>query len=102
MQNKQTELVILATAKAKAGKEAELESALRECAGPTREQPGCIQFMLLRAANDKGTIVGYERWASEADHERHLKGPHVERLMTRMADILATPPDILAFTAIDE
>jgi len=57
MQTKKADLVILATAKAKAGKEAELESALRECAGPTREQ---------------------------------------------MAGILAAPPDIVAFDAIDE
>ena len=102
MQTKKTDLIILARAKAKPGKEAELESALRECAGPTRAQPGCVQFMLLRAANDRATLVGYERWASEADHQLHLKGAHVQRLMARMADILAAPPEIVAYAAIDE
>jgi quinol monooxygenase YgiN len=102
MLTKKTDLIILATAKAKPGKEAELESALRECAGPTREQPGCVQFMLLRAASDKATMVGHKRWASKADHDRHLKGAHVQRLMTRIAEILQAPPDIVAYAAIDE
>ena len=102
MNAKKADVIILATARAKRGKEAELESALRECAGPTRQQPGCVQFFLLRAENDRSTIVGYERWASDADHQQHLKGPHIQRLMSRMADILAGPPDIVSYQAIDE
>jgi quinol monooxygenase YgiN len=102
MKAKKTDVIILATARAKPGREGDLESALRECAGPTREQPGCVQFFLLRAANDKSTIVGYERWASEADHQSHLQGAHIQRLMARMADILDGPPEIVAYDAIDE
>jgi len=70
-----TDVIVLAAARAKPGKEGELEAALREAAGPTREQPGCVQFLLLRVAGDRSTIVGYERWASEADHQKHLQGP---------------------------
>jgi len=102
MKAKKTDVIILATARAKPDKEGDLESALRECAGPTRQQPGCVQFFLLRAANDRSTIVGYERWASEADHQQHLEGAHIQRLMSRMADILVAPPDIVAYQVIDE
>ena len=102
MKRTKTDLIVLATARAQPGKEAELEAALREAAGPTREQPGCVQFLLLRAQSDKSTLVGYERWASEADHQKHLKGAHIQRLMTRMADILAAPPSIVSYEALDE
>ncbi|HEY0871190.1 MAG TPA: putative quinol monooxygenase [Acidothermaceae bacterium] len=102
MKAKKTDVIVLATARAKPGKESDLEDALRECAGPTREQAGCVQFFLLRAADDKSTIVGYERWVSEADHQRHLKGAHIQRLMARMADILSGPPEIVAYETIDE
>jgi quinol monooxygenase YgiN len=61
-----------------------------------------VQFFLLRAANDKSTIIGYERWASEADHQRHLKGAHIQRLMARMADVLTGPPEIVSYDVIDE
>lgn len=102
MKASKTDLVVLASAQAKPGKEAELESALREAAGPTRQQPGCVSFTLFRATSDRGTIVGFERWASPADHERHLRGAHVQKLMAAMADILAGPPNIVSYEIVDE
>lgn len=102
MRANKTDVIVLATARAKPGSEGELEAALREAAGPTREQPGCVQFLLLRVANPKSTIVGFERWASEADRQKHLKGAHIQRLMTRMADVLAGPPNIVSYEVLDE
>jgi quinol monooxygenase YgiN len=102
MKTKKTDVIVVATARAKAGKEADLEAALREAAAPTREQQGCVQFLLLRATGDQSTMVGFERWASEADHQKHLKGAHIHRLMSRMADLLAAPPSIVSYEAIDE
>jgi len=67
-----------------------------------RKQPGCVQFTLLRVANDRSTIIGYERWASEVEHQQHLKGVHVQQLMSRMAEIIAGPPSIISYEAIDE
>jgi quinol monooxygenase YgiN len=52
--------------------------------------------------NAKSTVVGYERWASEEAHQQHLQGAHVRQLMARMADILAAPPTIVSYEAIDE
>jgi quinol monooxygenase YgiN len=102
MKARKTDVIVLATARARPGMEDELEAALREAAVPTREQPGCVQFLVLRAADDKSTIVGYERWVSEADHQKHLQGPHIQRLMSRMASVLAAPPNIVAYEALDE
>jgi quinol monooxygenase YgiN len=96
-----SDLVVLATATAKPGKEADLEHALREAAVPTRAQPGCVQFALLRSVAAPSTIVGFERWSSEADHQRHLEGAHVKKLMGRMADILAQPPSIVSYEILD-
>jgi quinol monooxygenase YgiN len=50
MTPKTAQIIVLATAKAKPGKEAELERSLRDVAGPTRAQPGCLQFELYRSA----------------------------------------------------
>ena len=102
MKTSKSDLVVIASAKAKPGKEADLEGALREAAGPTRRQPGCVEFRLLRMAGAPATIVGFERWASEADHQKHLQGAHVQRLMQRMADILAEPPSIVTYEVLDE
>lgn len=40
--------------------------------------------------------------ASEVDHQQHLKGAHVQRLLARLADILAEPPKIVSYEVIDE
>jgi quinol monooxygenase YgiN len=99
---RKTDLIIIAEAKALPGKEKELENALREVAEPTRAQPGNVAFSLYRSEGDPSVIVGYERWASKNDHDRHLQGPHVKKLMTAMANLLAGPPDIVSFEIVDE
>jgi quinol monooxygenase YgiN len=98
---KSSEYVVIASATAMPGKEADLEQALRDAAGPTRAQSGCVGFQLLRAKNNRATIVGFERWASVADHENHMKGEHVQILLRRMAGILAGPPTIVSYETVD-
>ena len=95
-------ILVIANATAKPGKEGELIAALREVAGPTRAQPGCIRFGLYQPDGAGATIVGIERWASAADHERHLAGAHVQRLASRMVDLIEEPPRIVSYTVIDE
>jgi quinol monooxygenase YgiN len=60
-----------------------------------------VGFSLYRSADDPAVIVGYERWASMADHQRHLQGAHVQTLMSAMANVLAEPPQIVAYTILD-
>jgi len=98
---KRSDLIILATARAKAGQEKNLERALRDVAAPTRKQPGGVPFSLYRPASDPAVIVGVERWASEDDHHRRLQGAHVQKLMSAMADIVAEPPQIVSYEIID-
>lgn len=93
---------VIASARARPGSEAELERALREAAGPTRAQPSCVEFRLIRQKGDPSTIIGYERCVSAADHQNHLEGAHVEALMQRMAAVLARPPTIVSYEVHDE
>jgi quinol monooxygenase YgiN len=92
---KTTEIVVLATAKAKPGMEADLERALRDVAAPTRAQPGCLEFQLYRSTQNPAAITAFERWSSEEDHERHLQSNHVKTLITRFEGSLAAPPEII-------
>jgi quinol monooxygenase YgiN len=100
--SKKSDLIVIAVAKAKSGNEHDLNQALREVAGPTRAQPGCISFGLYRSTEDPCVILGIERWASEEAHDRHLQGAHVQRLMSKMMPVLAEPPSIVAYEVIDE
>lgn len=97
-----TDLIVIAAARAQAGQEGAMLAALRECAGPTRRQPGCVAFTLLRRADDPSIVVGFERWASRAAHDAHLGGAHIQRLMEAMGPTLAGPPDIVEYEVVDE
>jgi quinol monooxygenase YgiN len=64
-------------------------------------QPGCVLFSLYRSSENLSGMVGFERWRPE-DHQRHLQGAHVQRLMFAMADSLAEPPQIASYEIVDE
>jgi quinol monooxygenase YgiN len=98
----QSDLIVVASARAKPGKEKDLAQALREVARPTRAQPGCIAFSLHRSADDPAVIIGIERWASKADHDKHLQGPHFQKLGNAMAGLIAEPPQIVWYDIMDE
>ena len=97
-----SDLIIIAKAKARPGRERDLERALREVASPTRAQPGCVSFTILRAAQDPAVMIGFERWGSNEAHDRHLQSAHVRKFLSSVADVLAEPPDIVAYEALDE
>jgi quinol monooxygenase YgiN len=101
MKSSASNYIVIASATAKPGQEAELEHALQAVAGPTRAQPGCIAFHLLRPAGVRATIIGFERWASEADHAKHMTSAHFQGLARRLAEILAEPPSIVAYEELD-
>src|SRR5262245_53306481 len=82
MNERRSDLIVVALAKAKPGKEEDLEQALRAVASPTRAQPGSIAFSLYRSAHDSTTLIAFERWASRKDHDRRLQGTHERMLMS--------------------
>lgn len=96
------EYIVMATAKAQPGKEADLERALRDVVEPTRRQPGCLSFHLYRPLDTPGTIIAFECWATEADHDAHIQGEHVQKLIAAFGDIIAEPPTFLRVAALTE
>jgi quinol monooxygenase YgiN len=94
------EILIVATAAARPGMEADLERALRAVAAPTRAQRGCLQFELYRSGQDGASIMALERWASSEDHDRHLQGAHVKALLDALGPIVAGPPSIAQFSPL--
>ena len=102
MKTKKSDLIVIALAKAKQGKEKDLEQALCDVTTPTRKQPGSVSFSLYRSIEDPAVIIGFERWASREEHQQHLRGEHVKKLMSAMRDILAEPPQISSYEIIDE
>lgn len=69
-------LVVVATIKAKPGKEKVLRVLLQSLIAPTRVEAGCVRYELNEAESDGGWIF-VEQWESRALWERHMESPHL-------------------------
>ncbi len=88
-------LIVIATMKAKSGKERELAEVLKKFGAPTRREAGCIQYDLHVDNGDPGSFAFYERWSDEAALDAHLKTPHIASGFAAMNPLLAGPATIM-------
>jgi quinol monooxygenase YgiN len=84
-------LTVVAIFRAKPGREADLETALRAMPAPTRLEIGCLNYDLHRVPSDPGRFFFHENWTTVDDHRAHMQTPHVKRLLSLTPDLLAEP-----------
>lgn len=94
------QICVIARAKAKPGKEKELEAALQAVVGPTRKEAGCKVYVLQQGWDDKAFYQVNETWASREHWEAHLKTPHIQTLFQKIPDLLTAAPEMLVFREV--
>jgi len=87
-------VTVIARVKAKEGKVEAVESVLMDLIGPTREEPGCISYVLHQSKDDKSSFVFVENWASQLALEEHLQKPYLQAFVARADELLAEPLDV--------
>lgn len=85
-------VVVVATFKAKEGKVDEAIAALTPVIEQTHDEAGCLSYALHRDVNDPQTLVLVERWTSQVALESHFQQPYVAALGELAAELLAEPP----------
>jgi len=93
-------LTVVATIKAKPGKEAELQQALLNLIPTTRQEPGCIRYDLHEAVDDPASFVFLEAWASKQHLDDHLARPHLTEFLGKADELLSQPPEITLWKQI--
>jgi quinol monooxygenase YgiN len=83
---------ILATLKAKPGKESEVEEFLKSALPLANQEEGTIVWFALRLGTS--TFGIFDAFAEETGREAHLSGPIAAALMSKWKDLLAEPPKI--------
>ena len=83
---------LLATLRAKPGKETELEAFLRSALPLAREEQGTSTWFALRI--DASTFGIFDTFADEAGRDAHLGGKIAAALMAKAPELLAAAPDI--------
>ena len=83
---------LLATLEAKAGKEEELASFLRDALPLVQDEAATTAWLALRAGTTSFAIV--DVFPDDAGRQAHLDGAVARALLGRAAELLAEPPGI--------
>lgn len=95
-------LTVMARAKAKPGREAELEQAMRAVVAPTHQEAGCLRYTLHRSVIDRSVFVTVEHWTSKEAVDQHFATAHVQALLEKASELLMEPPDITLYELLPE
>ncbi len=87
------DVVVVATMKAGEGNADTVLEAIKEVAGETHAEEGCITYAVHQGAHDPNTLVLVERWRSQEDLDAHFRQPYVMAL-GEQPSLLAEPPEI--------
>jgi quinol monooxygenase YgiN len=83
---------ILATLKAKPGKEAEVEAFLKSALPLANQEEATTVWFALKLG--PSTFGIYDAFAGEAGRKAHLSGPIASALMAKWEELLSEPPSI--------
>jgi len=95
-------LTVMARAKAKPGREAEVEQAMRAVVVPTHQESGCLRYAVHRSLIDPSIFVTVEHWTSKEAVDLHFATAHVQALLKKVPELLIEPPDITLYELLPE
>ena len=93
-------LRVVAGIKARAGKVNELLSVLSGLVGPTRKEPGCVQYTLLQNNEDPTDFTLIEEWRDNKALESHFATKHFKDALRKMPNLVAAEPDIRRYHVV--
>jgi quinol monooxygenase YgiN len=71
--------VVAAIWRAKEGKEETIAQALQKMAPLSRQEPGCLLYVVHRSPTNPRTFFLYEQYNDENGYQAHLKTSHFEQ-----------------------
>lgn len=81
-------LTVVATMRAKEGKEQELRALLESIIEPTRAEPDNVVYALHQGAQDPAVFVFVENWTNQAALDAHLGTPHIQAGLPKLPELL--------------
>ena len=86
--------VITAQFDARPGREAELETLLRELVQQVAQEAGALDYRLHRSAATPGRFYFYERYDSPGAVDAHMGTPHLKRVLDRVPELCVEAPHV--------
>lgn len=99
--NQATELFLFARFHARPGLQAALRQAIREVAGPTREESGCLSYRAFQSIRDGDEFYVHSRWRDRVAFEHHAKLPHTMRFVATVEALIDHPLSVSLTEPLD-
>ncbi|WHY73551.1 putative quinol monooxygenase [Fictibacillus enclensis] len=81
-------IAVLATLKAKSGKEQQTQDVLLEVMKYSRNEEGCLHYNLHQAQADPQTFMLYELWSDQESIDRHMDTAHYKAYRTNIEPLI--------------
>jgi len=94
-------LTVVARVKAKVETLDAVKAMLRGLVGPTRQEPGCIRYVLHQSPDDPCSFIFLETWKSQGDLDAHLQKPYLQAFIGQADAVLAEPLDVTLWHALE-
>jgi len=88
------ELYIFGRFHVRAGREHEMETALREVISATRQEAGCLSIHSFRSVTDRSLFYIHSRWTDDAAFEIHAGLEHTVRFIERVDSLVDQPREV--------
>ena len=87
-------LTVVARVKARTDKADKVKEMLMGLVTATRQEPGCIDYILHQSIEDETVFMFYENWTSKEALDAHLQMPHLQDFVAKAEDLLGAPLEI--------
>lgn len=95
------ELFLFARFHARDGNREAGRRAIQDVQGPTREEPGCLDYHAFQSVRDPDEFYVHSRWRDRAAFERHASLPHTERFVARVEPLIDHPIHVTLAERLD-
>ena len=93
-------LTVTAQIIAKPGHQSQVRELLLSLVGPSRQDPGCLNYELHQALDNPAHFLFQENWSNETLLEQHLQTPHVQSALAKLNGLLTEAPRITLWQRI--
>lgn len=92
--------ISIAVLKARAGKEQTLKNSLLNLIAPTRNEPGCIEYMLYEDKESSGTFYMREAFINADAFEFHISSEHFKAFAAKIDELMDEPINLIKMNPV--
>jgi quinol monooxygenase YgiN len=85
------ELFLFARLYARASNADAVRQAIHDVQGPTRNEPGCLEFHAFQSIRDVNEFYVHSRWKDRSAFDHHAAQPHTTRFVARVEPLIDAP-----------